>query len=372
MKPSHLNLPFLRRPAAAVALSLACGVAAAAPLDALLSAARVDDAGKGELELSYDMVNNSVDFLHLRSSGSGGTTSTTAAKPKPGDYKGFHARGGYSIGDAWHIDGSVWHRSLDYRSFMADVLSWQVGAQYRWLDGGTSSPSAALRLSAWGNRAPDMRKSTSTTIEGIKFSSATVTHPRDMQLQADAIGTWPLTQTLALNGFAGLGIGRVDFDHVSATSKQKGCEYQIDFGPDLVVATCNSGGQNITLSAPPSAYGIDVDKEARYDSRYLHLGGSVQWRSGPWRARAGYQYMRINRTNVDDILVRRGETAYKSNSVFIIDGGYQATAHVMLFARGQLMRNQFGGEIPMAYNTVSARRFNQRYGILSVGLNISF
>ncbi len=359
----------LCRPAAVAALSLSCGAATAAPLDALLSATRPNGASRSELELSYDLVNDSMDFLHLRDKRPASGASATS---KPGDYRGFHLRGIHALSASWHIEGGLWRRQLDYRSFTADVTSWQIAAQYRWLDGSGLRPNAALRASAWGNRSREMRKNTSTTIEGMKFSSAWVVNPRDMQLQADVIGTWPLASSLAVNTFAGAGAGSVDFDRVGAVYKKNGCDYQVTFSPESIVATCTTPQQTVRVTSPASVYGIHVDKEARYDTRYFHLGGSVQWHGERWRAGAGYQYLHLSRSDVDDILVSRGETAYRTSRVLIVEAGWRASRGTTLFARGQLMSNQFAGEIPMAYNTVTARRFNQRYGILSTGLSVGF
>jgi hypothetical protein len=367
MNPRTSPWQMLCRPAAA-ALSLACAGAGAAPLDALLSATRLDGQSKSEVELSYDLVNDSMDFLHLRDKPANGA----GASSKPGDYRGFHIRGSHALGESWSIDGSLWQRQLDYRSFTADVTSWQVAGQYRWLDGGSTRPSAAWRLSAWGNRAPEMRKNTSTTIEGKKFSSAWVTQPRDTQVQADVIGTWPVASRLAVNAFAGAGAGRVDFDRVGAVYRKSGCDYQVAFSSDTIVATCTTPQQTIRITSPASVYGIQVDKEARYHTRYVHLGTSVRWQGQRWHAGAGYEYMHLSRSDIDDILVSRGETPYKTSNVLVVEGGWKAWSSMTLFARGQLMSNQFAGEIPMAYNSVTARRFNQRYGILSLGLNAGF
>ncbi|MFD2271009.1 hypothetical protein ACFS07_07405 [Undibacterium arcticum] len=92
------------------------------------------------------------------------------------------------------------------------------------------------------------------------------------------------------------------------------------------------------------------------------------WHSQDWRIRAGYQYQTINRSEVDDIIVSRGNTPYKHNHVLIGDVSYHAFKNTIVFLRGQYMANQFNGEVPLAYNSLTADRFNQRYGLVSTGL----
>jgi hypothetical protein len=43
-----------------------------------------------------------------------------------------------------------------------------------------------------------------------------------------------------------------------------------------------------------------------------------------------------------------------------------------VFVRGQAMSNQMLSEMPLLYNSLTARRFNERYGILSAGVMASF
>jgi hypothetical protein len=48
------------------------------------------------------------------------------------------------------------------------------------------------------------------------------------------------------------------------------------------------------------------------------------------------------------------------------------TTGVGALLRAQLMRHQFVGELPLAYNTLSATRFGSTYGIVSLGLSADF
>jgi hypothetical protein len=343
-----------------------CLPASAAPLDALLTANQINLPGKGELEVSYDFVNSSVDFLGIRDKNASSTTV--------GDYKGAHLRGGVAITPQLWVDGALWRRQIDYRSFLAELTSWQVAGQYKLLEGAGYTPALALRLGAWGNYADSLSKSTNTTVAGTKFTSAQVTKPRDVQYQLDLIGTWPLSQQTDVSLFAGAGASSVSFESVSATSRLGQCNYNVAFSDIESVSTlaqpCN-GILEARFSQPASET-VNVNKEARYTASYYQAGFMADWHNHDWRIRAGYQYQTINRSQVDDIIASRGNTPYKSNHVIISDVSYRVYKNAIVFMRGQYMKNQFNGEVPMAYNSLTADRFNKRYGILSTGLIFTF
>ena len=126
------------------------------------------------------------------------------------------------------------------------------------------------------------------------------------------------------------------------------------------------------FSTPNSVYGIDVNKEGQYSAKYYRAGLSAKWHTDNWQVRAGYQYQMINRDHVDDIVENRGGTAYKHNHVLVADVAYKIFKNTAIFLRGQYMTNQFTGELPMAYNSLTANSFNQKYGIVSTGLIVAF
>ncbi|MDB5963122.1 MAG: hypothetical protein JWP59_4416 [Massilia sp.] len=363
-----MNLCFRLLPAAvALAVSAAAG---AAPLDALLTANHFQRAGAGEVELAYDTLNSSLDFLGLREKDSAATTSAV------GDYKGGHVRAGIAATPRLWIDGAYWKRNIDYRSFDAKLDSWQVAGQYKFLDADGRRPAMALRLGGWGNNADSLTKYTNTTVAGTKFTSATVNKPRDKQLQLDLIGTWTPSTETALSVFGGVGQSRVEFDSVSATSRtSNGCNYNVAFSPAGVEATLASPcTAKVVIDRFTQAAGatVDVYKEARYKSTFAQLGVTGEWHSGNWRARLGYQYQSIKRDDVDDIIENRGGTAYKHSHVLVTDVSYNIYKNVVLFARGQLMSNQFNGEVPLAYNSLTAEKYDQKYGFISTGLSLVF
>jgi hypothetical protein len=97
-----------------------------------------------------------------------------------------------------------------------------------------------------------------------------------------------------------------------------------------------------------------------------------QWQSGLWALRAGYQFQHLNRTNVDDLIVSRGGVSYQNNHIVVADVFRKVSNNTAVFVRGQAMSNQFVGEIPFVYNSVTASKFGRRYGLVSMGVNFAF
>ena len=354
------------RMAVAAALCGAAGAVQAGPTDAQLSALPTGPGERLRIEAGYDLANKDIDFLHLRQ------TSTNPAAGSVGDYHGGHVAASWQLADRWSVDASFWQRQIDYRSFTADVTTWHLAGQWRFIDGGPDRPSFALRLNVWGNQADELKRMTSVRVEGIRFTSATVTSPRDRQLQLDLLGGLPLSSRLSVTGQASVMRSEVDFDTVSAVARISGCSYDVQFTATRVIATCTENGDYTRISAPKSNYGIDVDQEARYGSWMAHVGGALRWKSEHWRMGAAYRYTAIRREHVDAVVERRGGTAYRSNHIATVDIGYRLWRDIVPFARGQVMTNQFNGEVPMSYNTLTANRFDKRYGLLTLGVLASF
>lgn len=351
-------------PAAALVALAAAGPVAAAPLDALLTVNHPQQAGAGEVELGYDTLTDA-----MRSSSSKTSSSV-------GDYKGEHVRGGIAITPRLWIDGTYWKRDIDYRSFDAKINSWQIAGQYKFLDADGRIPALAVRFGGYGNNADSLSKSANTTVSGTKFTSATVVKPRDTQLQLDVVATWATSEHTAVSLFGGAGMSRVKFDSVSATSRTaNGCEYNITFtqaGLEGNLAAPCTAKVVITRFTQVAGESVDVYKEAQYKSNFAQLGVNGEWHSGNWRARFGYQFQSIQRDNVDDIIEKRGGKSYKHNHVIVTDLSYNVYKNAIVFLRGQVMSNQFNGEIPMAYNSLTADKYNQKYGFASAGLSVMF
>ena len=344
--------------------SLSCWSVTAAPLDALLTADHRSAPGELELEVGYDLVNSTVDVFNIRSS------DTTYAGTNVGDYHGAHVRAGFALTrDLW-VDGALWQRGLDYRTDLLSINTWQVGAQYRLLDAVGQRPAVALRLGAWGNTAGELKKSSPSTAQGITLDSVTVDKPKDIQLQMDLIGTARITPSTDLSVFGGAGVSQVSIKSVSATSTLLGCQYNLAFGVTGVTGQCSHNTDGFYI--PNSAYGIDVFNEAQYRASFVTGGFSMAWQGQDWQVRGGYQFQHLNRSQIDSTIQARGGSAYQDNHILIGEVMYRLLSNTALVLRGQYMSNQFVGEMPFAYNTLTASRFDKRYGLLSTGLVMSF
>ena len=344
--------------------SLSCLTVTAAPLDALLTADHRSAPGEIELEVGYDLVNSTVDVFNIRNS------DASYAGTNVGDYHGAHLRAGVSLTPDLWVDGALWQRGLDYNSDRLGISTWHVGAQYRLLDAIGQQPAVALRLGAWGNKAGELKKSSPSSVQGITLDSVTVDSPSDIQLQLDLIGTARIAPGTTMTLFGGAGVSQVSIKSVSATSTLLGCQYNVAFGATGVTGQCSQNTDGFYI--PNSTYGIDVYNEAQYRARYVTGGLSMAWQGQDWQVRAGYQYQHLNRNQIDSTVEARGGSAYQDNHILLGEVMYRLLSNTALVLRGQYMSNQFVGEIAFAYNTLTASRFDKRYGMLSTGLVVSF
>jgi hypothetical protein len=337
----------------------------AAPLDALLTAQHATAPGEIELEVGYDLVTNTVDVFNIRGN------DPTYAGTNVGDYHGAHVRGGIALSpDIW-LDGALWQRRLDYRADLLRINSWQLGAQYKVLgETDVRIPSMSARLSAWGNYSDGLNKSSPTTLRGQTLSTVQINQPKDIQVQLDLIGTARIFNKSEINIFGGIGASQVSIKSVAGTAKLDGCDYALSFTPTAVIGQCISNGDG--FSVPNSTYGIDIYNEAQYSARFASGGFSLNWQQQNWQLRGGYQFQRITRHQIDNTIQTRGGLTYQSNHILLGEVMYRVIRNTAIFVRGQYMTNQFIGEIPFAYNTMTASRFDKHYGILSTGLAIAF
>jgi hypothetical protein len=350
--------------------ALACAAATqvqAAPLDALLTALPPTAPLRWDIDAGYDMANKSVDVLGLRPKRADGSYGPS------GDYRGGHLLLGGQLTPGLRLEAGLWKRSIAYVSAAADVTTWQLAGQWQALQSASGHSALALRLGGWGNRSPLLRRTSSAVVQGTTFTSAQATNPRDTQFQLDLVASTKLGASLQASAFAGVGHSRVDFDKVSATAKGgNDCIYDVQFEDGKVIATCEQGGASVRISTPAEVYGINVDKEARYTSRFFNLGANAVWQPGDWRLRAGVQHIRIQRQGVDEVVLARGGLAFRSNTIGVAELGYRVLPASLLFLRAQVMAHQFVGEAPLMYNTLTATQHRRRYGIATVGLSHSF
>ena len=341
----------------------------AAPMDAFLSANQNNIVGAVELEAAYDLVNSTVDVFKIRDK------DAIYAGTNVGDYRGGHLRAGVALTPRIWIDGGFWERQLDYRDDTVKIKTWQLAAQYKLLDGVGYRPSIALRAGAWGNYSNQLKKTSVTSVLGQTLNSVTVDSPKDNQFQIDLIGTSAIFAHTELSMFVGAGTSRVSVGDVSATSTVGGCPYNLALGATEVVATLARPCGNIassSITVPNSAYGIDINNEAQYSANFAHAGLMLNWKKDDWQLRGGYQYQYLKRKQIDDAISARGGSSYQSNHTLVGEVKYQVIKEAAVFLRGHYMTNQFVGEIPFAYNTLTASRFGKRYGFLSAGVLVTF
>jgi hypothetical protein len=347
---------------------LAAGSAAtAAPLDAFLEANPQARYGQGMVEFTADRMNKSLDLLNLRDN------SLVLAGENSGDYQGGTLRAGLSLRpDIW-VDGALQRRKITYGPDQPQIDSWRVGAQWQFLQAQANSPDAALRLSAWGNQSSQVVKSTPTALGPLTCTEGagcidrlSVNNAKDHTLQADLIGSWALGAA-KLTAFAGAGQGKVTVGSITANASG------VPFLGNVTTTYSNGSFDNQLFDLASDIYKLNSELQSiNYNTRMAQAGFNLAYSSGPWLWRGGYVLQNIQRTAVDDAIRNKNKTPYNLNHTLVGEVGYKLTPNVVLFTRGQAMNRQFLTEVPFLYNSLTSQRFNQRYGILSVGISAGF
>jgi hypothetical protein len=356
----------LHRLCAAWALTLWACAAQAAPLDALLDANPQARYGQGLLEVSADRMNQSLDVFKLRG-------ADLALGDNTGDHQGVTLRAGLSLAPTVWVDGALQRRKLTYGPDQPQIDAWRLGAQWQFLPAQAGQATAALRLSAWGNQAAQVSKSTPTALGPLNCSGSagcvdrlSVNDAKDRTLQADVVGTWPLGP-VSLSAFAGAGQGKVTVDSITATASQ------VPLLGNVTTTYRNGSFDDPLFAIASNLFNFNTELQAtNYNTRTAQAGFNLAYTSGPWLLRGGYALQHIQRTAVDDVISAKGKTPYSLNHTLVGELAYKLTPRVVLFTRGQAMSNQFLTEIPFLYNSLTSQRFNQRYGVLSVGMGVLF
>lgn len=350
---------------AGLVTSLASAWVVAAPLDALLTANPAQQAWQGEVVAGIDFMNEHFDFLGLEDDFGA-----------PTHYQGGHVRAGLALTDHFWVDGGLWQRSLEVGSLDATLDTWQLAGQYRLLDGGNKGASIAVRAGLWGNGTDEVARRYNLLSGATQTSYLRIENPNDSQTQLDIITSLPLTTHISLGAFASIGNSKVDFDDVDATATYQGCLYNLQFGltefTGTLAAPCDNDVVVTRYVQPYDANDINIYRELRYSARFYQAGLSGQWQADNWRLRAGYVYMAINRGHIDDALESRGKATYTSNQSLLVEVAYRVWRNLSLSLAGQYFSNQFAGEIPMTYNSVTARHFDRQYGLLTGAAVVSF
>ena len=344
---------------------------AAAPLDGLLTAMPERLVPSGFVEFATDHMNDSLDVFRIREG------DPLTAGTKAGDYRGQHVNAGWNAGQGLWLSGGLWQRNLSDAADTYLYNSWQLAAQYRFIEAQEHRPALALRLSSWGNWAGATESSTPVNVPGAILNTVKVTKPSDQQLQADLIATWDLSPTLELSGLLSAGSHRLSYGALSATTTRNGCNYQLSFtGNDIfgtLIPPCAAKGGIIQQFFDSSGdYGVDVANEIAWRGTFMQLGFNSTWQNGPWTLKGGYLFHTVRREAVDTILASRGKPAYTQNHNIIMEADYRIHRYVSLFSRAQMNSSLFSNDIPVTYNSSTAARFRSKYSLFSIGLRADF
>lgn len=347
-------------------LIFAAGQANAAPLDALLTAKPFHQAGDLAFELGYDAMNNTLDVFGVRAQ------DAQYAGTNVGDYAGVHLRAGFALTDHLSLDGGYAKRKITYRPDTETLESWQAAVQYHLYGDDNSAANYAVRLGIWGNQTGELRKTSPTSFMGKTLNSLSLSNPQDAQIQFDTLGSWKIAEQTELSAFVGAGSSWVATGNMTASyTNGSGCIYNITFSPEgttgELASPCATSIVITNFSTSDS-----FTQELTYRSSYYQLGGMVRWHQDNLTLRGGYQFQNLNRGSVDTLISSGGGTVYRINHIIVADVSYQLAANAAVFIRGQVMSNQFVGEIPFAYNSITASKFSRQYGFASVGVNFIY
>jgi hypothetical protein len=356
-----------RRAGLALAALALCQSGWSAPLDALLNVDELPHRGTAVLEFGSDVVNDTVDIFHVRSN------DASYAGTNVGDYHGLHLGAGYALTDNLALKGLFWKRRISYHEDVGDITSWQVSSQLRLWGDATSPAALAVRLGAWGNASQALTKSSSTIVSSRTVTDVVISNVSDLQQQLDIVGTWRFSGQTALNVLTGLAASTVKTGPMTARyTSSAGCHYLLTYASTgfggALTEPCNS--KKPILESFQSSENVVPDFS--YRSRMLHLGANLQWHDADWHVKAGYQYQHWYRGRIDAAMASAGSIPVTSNHILIGEVDRLLSGQTSIFLRGQYMTNQFLGEIPFAYNLITASKFNRRYGLLMLGVRVDF
>lgn len=329
------------------------GIITAAPLDTFLETHLGGENDRQELEISFDH-------------------SITSQQFKSGDYRGWHLRGTRFLTDQIRIDGSYWKRNLDTGANWTDLSTWQVGAQWQFLNQDGMQPALALRYSLWNDKT-DLLTKASFTFQKTKVTNIRVNNVDDRQHQINLIASWRLNHDWEsprwqFNLFSGYGKSRVQFADVVA--RYKGSDYHWSSPDDhSVMGTSDIGDLIYFEDKEMKAPGPDMD--IAYDASYFQIGTNLIRATESWYFRIGYQFQSLDRA-VDETVLESGKQAYKTNHIFLTEFGYSWNKNWLAFMNLQYLKNQTVGELPLLYNAYTSNRFEKDYGLASAGIRFSF
>lgn len=346
----------------------------AAPNDLFLQAKNLIEPTNSKLQMTLvaDAVNDTIDILDMRESE--GITDKSA-----GDYQGFHLSAKYDLTPQWSIEGTYWHREIEYSQDTNKIQSALLATRYTpdlQLD---KNNALSFRASIWGNTAGTLTKSTPTLVNNRTFQQVNIQDPQDLQLQLDGVFSHKLDHMNQLNAFVSLGYSKVEVNKLHIQATQQGCLMNVNIDSSNqysgnLAQPCKIGNMIVTdleISGNASEFGLDVQQDLNYDSYFASLGGSWNWRYKNFESQLAYQYQRLSRDKIDDRINTFGHVAIKDNHTLGAKFSYDFNPSVTGFIQGEIYQNNFVGQIPFLYNGVTASRLDKRYGLASLGLTFN-
>ena len=361
--------------------------AAAAPLDALLTALPGHGADRATLEISASRLNpllgrpaaasDAAPAAAAQPGDPTGDATQTPARTQTGDLRTLLLAGAVRVGAQTWLSASLGRQQIDNDADTFVYRHWGLAGQYRFNEPAGAVPALALRLSAWGHRASSTATHSPVRVPGAILDTVTIRAPSDRQLQADLIATWLASPALDLSAQLGAGSTRLAYGALAATTTRNGCAYQLAFNGNDIFGTlagpCSASGGVIKQFYDSSGgYGVNVAQEIAWHGHFVQAGANAAWRSGPWSAQAGYLLHSVRRDAVDAILAARGTPVIRQNHSLVLASAYQISPHLDGLLRAQFSNKLFFDAIPVTYNSSTAARFGSHYSVLTLGLRARF
>lgn len=357
--------------AVAIGAALLSSQVSAAMEDEFLQAEPITGNPSGlRVESSYDAFNKTLDVFNLR--------DHKDTVDRTGDYSGGRLAIGYKFSPTWSVEATYWRRNLKFEKDTDNINSWQLAVHYGILVAPEGERNLTLKLSAWGDYSSGLASSTTTRINGTKFSNVSIAHPNDVQAQADLIYSGRLWERNLLSAFITGGFSWVTAGDFHGTYQQGNCSFNVQAGSNnMATATlmnpCRIGRatvSNLQLSANASQYGVDVSRDFHYTAPFLAIGGSWRWEYNHFGVMAGYHFQYLFRNGIDDRLSNYGMPQVRFNQTVGLELSYAPVKHFEIFLRVQGFQNSFVGYVPLLYNAATASRLDKYYGLASVGVRV--
>jgi len=340
----------------------------AAPLDGYLNLYQANDFNYGRISLTADQVNESLDIFGIREQDAEFSGTTV------GDYQGYSGHLDFRFTRNLSVTGGAWQRELDLGNEKLQINTWKVAGQWQMLSQKKSRPALAMGYSYWWNNAATIQRTSMTSLLNVDVDNIKITNVKDKQQQLDFIATWMMPTNWALSLYVGVGRSDVSFDKFFVN--YDGCPYLFTSPSRQAVTlqlaqSATSECQVLTVKrtdtrSPFPGPGLGI----QYHSFYQQLGSSMRWKNNNWALHAGLRAVFID-SEVDSLIASSGKKSYTTNVIGLVQVTRKLYKTMALFVRGQYYHRRWLGEIPLTYNVLTAHRFNNAYGLMSLGIEIS-